>query len=193
MIITVAVHSQNTDSTWKVYKNIKNHDTIRLEAINNVAWEILDKVCELVVETFTRSITEVKDGMDISLCVLNKKTNELKWAGASNPLWLIRSGALTELKPNKESIGVIDIPLPYKTEAVKLQTSDCIYIFTDGYADQFGGEAGKKFKYKQLENLLIDISGKPLDEQLEVLSQVFKDWKGNHEQVDDVLVMGVKI
>src|SRR5205814_2812479 len=104
--------------------------------------KILDKVRELVVETFERSETEVKDGMDISLCAFNEKTNELKWAGANNPLWLIKKGELIEFRPNKQSIGKVDAPVKYKTETVTLEPSDTHYIFTDGYADQFGGPNG---------------------------------------------------
>ncbi len=155
--------------------------------------KILDKVLELVVETFARGETDVKDGMDISLCVLNKKTNELKWAGANNPLWIVRKGKLINFIPNKQSIGIIDIPLPYKTETIILEKQDGLYLFTDGYADQFGGPNGKKFKHKQLEDLILNNAMLPLNEQHDILVQTFKEWKGNHEQVDDVLVLGVKV
>ncbi|MBK7668487.1 MAG: tetratricopeptide repeat protein [Sphingobacteriaceae bacterium] len=155
--------------------------------------KILDKTRELVVETFERSETEVKDGMDISLCLLNKKTNEIDWAGANNPLWIVREGKIIEFKPNKQAIGKVDKPLLYQTHKVKLQKDDNIYIFTDGYADQFGGPNGKKFKYHQLVELMITISAMPIAEQKIKLETEFHNWKGNLEQVDDVCVIGIKV
>ncbi|MBP7809283.1 MAG: tetratricopeptide repeat protein [Bacteroidia bacterium] len=155
--------------------------------------KILDKTRELVVETFERSETEVKDGMDISLCLLNKKTNEIDWAGANNPLWIVREGKIIEFKPNKQAIGKVDKPLLYQTHKVKLQKDDNIYIFTDGYADQFGGPNGKKFKYHQLVDLMITISAMPIAEQKIKLEDEFQNWKGDLEQVDDVCVIGIRI
>lgn len=155
--------------------------------------QILDKTRELVVETFERSETEVKDGMDISLCLLNKKTKELKWAGANNPLWIVREGEIVEFKPNKQAIGKVDKPALYTTHTVKLQANDNIYIFTDGYADQFGGPNGKKFKYHQLVDLMKRISTLPINEQKNNLDKEFLEWKGNLEQVDDICVIGIRV
>ncbi len=155
--------------------------------------KVLDKARELVVETFERSETEVKDGMDISLCLLNKKTLQLEWAGANNPLWIVREGNLIELKPNKQAIGKVDKPVLYGTHKLKLQKDDCIYIFTDGYADQFGGPKGKKFKYKQLSELLVQIQSLNIKDQKEKLDSEFENWKGSLEQIDDVCLIGIKI
>lgn len=155
--------------------------------------KILDKTRELVVETFERSETEVKDGMDISLCLINKTRNELEWAGANNPLWIIRNSELIEFKPNKQAIGKVDNPSVYTTHRIQLQKNDCIYIFTDGYADQFGGPNGKKFKYKQLYDLMISLYHLPIPDQLTKIETEFSNWKGNLEQVDDVCVIGIKI
>jgi serine phosphatase RsbU (regulator of sigma subunit) len=155
--------------------------------------KILDKTRELVVETFERSETEVKDGMDISLCLLNKKTNEIEWAGANNPLWIVRNSQIIEYKPNKQAIGKVDKPLLYQTHKIKLQKDDNIYIFTDGYADQFGGPNGKKFKYHQLVDLMCTISTMPIVEQQIKLEKEFQDWKGDLEQVDDVCVIGIRV
>jgi serine phosphatase RsbU (regulator of sigma subunit) len=155
--------------------------------------KILDKTRELVVETFERSENEVKDGMDISLCLLNKKTKTLEWAGANNPLWIVREGKTIEFKPNKQAIGKVDKPALYITHKVKLEAEDCIYIFTDGYADQFGGPNGKKFKYHQLVELMCTISTMPIKEQQTKLETEFEAWRGNLEQVDDICVIGIKI
>lgn len=155
--------------------------------------KILDKTRELVVETFERSETEVKDGMDISLCLLNKKRNEIEWAGANNPLWIVRNSKIIEYKPNKQAIGKVDKPLLYQTHKIKLEKDDNIYIFTDGYADQFGGPNGKKFKYHQLVDLMCTISTLPMADQQLKLEKEFQDWKGDLEQVDDVCIIGIRV
>ena len=155
--------------------------------------KILDKTRELVLETFEKSYEEVKDGMDISLCCLNTKTNELLWSGANNPLWYIRENNLHEIKGDKQPIGQNDNPKPFTTHKIELQKGDTVYIFTDGYADQFGGERGRKFMYKPLKELLLSIQNKSINEQKEVLYQNFTNWKKNTEQTDDVLVIGFKI
>lgn len=155
--------------------------------------KILDKTRELVLETFEKSNEEVKDGMDISLCCLNTKNNELLWSGANNPLWYIRENNLFEIKGDKQPIGQNDNPKPFTTHNIDLQKDDTVYIFTDGYADQFGGEKGKKFMYRPLKELLLSIQNKSIAEQQEELHQKFINWKKNTEQTDDVLVIGFKI
>ncbi|MGQ0828553.1 MAG: tetratricopeptide repeat protein [Bacteroidota bacterium] len=136
---------------------------------------------------------ESKDGMDISLIRLNLSTNELQWAGANNPLWLFSGEKFTELKPDKQPIGFHHTPIPFTSHSIQLNKGDSVYIFTDGYADQFGGEKGKKFKYKQLQELLLANSKKPMNEQKAVLNNTIENWKGNLEQVDDVLVIGMRV
>lgn len=159
--------------------------------------KILDKVRELVIETFEQSgdDIEVKDGMDISLVRLNKKTIEIEWAGANNPLWIARKGnsELIEYKPNKQPIGKHFKQEPFKNHKIELQKNDVIYMFTDGYADQFGGEKGKKLMYKTFKELLLTIQNKSMDEQKTELEQYFINWKGSLEQVDDVCIIGVRI
>ena len=155
--------------------------------------KILNKVRELVLETFAKSESDIKDGMDISLCCLNIKTNELIWSGANNPLWYIRENNLNEIKGDKQPIGKNDNPKPFTSHSLQLQKQDTIYIFTDGYADQFGGEKNKKLMYKPLKNLLLEIHQQSLSEQKEILQQHFANWKGNIEQTDDVLIIGVKV
>jgi serine phosphatase RsbU (regulator of sigma subunit) len=155
--------------------------------------KILDKTRELVIATFGKSDNEVKDGMDISLCRLDLVTSELQWSGANNPLWYVRNGELIEIKPDKQPIGNYDLQTPFTSHVLQLQKGDTLYIFTDGYADQFGGIKGKKFKYKQLEEKLLAIHGLEMPEQKKILEKTFEDWKHQLEQIDDVCVMGVKI
>jgi serine phosphatase RsbU (regulator of sigma subunit) len=155
--------------------------------------KLLDTARELVVERFALSESEVKDGMDISLCALNTKTNTLKYAGANNPLWIVRNGEVLETKANKQPIGKTDNPEPFNTHTIQLQKEDSLYLFTDGFADQFGGERGKKYKYRPFKQLLIEIQDKSLEEQRDTINTEFETWKGDLEQVDDVCIIGVKI
>ncbi len=153
--------------------------------------KILDKTREIVIQEFEKSDDEVKDGMDIALCSLEGST--LKYAGANNPLWIIRNQEIIEIKANKQPIGQYDNPLPYTTHAVELQKGDSIYIFSDGYVDQFGGKKGKKFKAQSFRTLLLSIQDKEMEEQQVIIKNTFEHWKGNLEQIDDVCVIGVKI
>ncbi len=163
--------------------------------------KLLDRTRELVVQRFEKSGEDVKDGMDISLCSLqfseNSKSSKsfasLQWAGANNPLWIVRNHELIEYKANKQPIGKVDSPQAFTTHTIELQKEDTIYIFTDGFADQFGGEKGKKLMYKPFKNLLMSIQDKNMDEQKELLEQHFENWKGSLEQVDDVCIIGVRI
>ena len=162
--------------------------------------KILDKTRELVVDQLNKSedsitMDNIRDGMDIALCVLDRETNELNYAGANNPLWILRNGLeeMEEIKANKQSIGKIDHPDFYTSHKIKLNKGDNIYLFSDGYADQFGGEKGKKLKYKPFKKLLLSIKNKEMNEQGDALNQYFGKWQGDLEQVDDVCVMGVKI
>jgi len=157
--------------------------------------EILDKVREMVVETFKKSNHDVKDGMDISLCVINKKTFEIAWAGANNPLWYINNNEeeLKEVTATKQPVGKSENYKSFTTHVFNLAKGAILYLFTDGYADQFGGPKGKKFKYKQLADLILANKNLPMREQGNLLERAFNSWKGNIEQVDDVCIIGLKL
>ncbi|MDP1744827.1 MAG: tetratricopeptide repeat protein [Bacteroidota bacterium] len=155
--------------------------------------KILDKTRELVLETFSRSDKEVKDGMDISLASINTNTDEIKWSGANNPLWYISNGELIEVKANKQAIGKTDSPLPFTTHSFQLNKGDSFYLSTDGYADQFGGINGKKLKKKALKQMLLQNSLLSPAQQKEKLESSFNNWMGTLEQIDDVCMIGVKI
>lgn len=143
----------------------------------------------------TEEGSTVKDGMDIALCSFDEKTNILEYSGAYNPLWLVRDGKMTELRGDKKPIGVFlgEELQAFNNQVVHLLRGDSLYIFTDGYADQFGGDKGKKFKYKQLMELVLSISEKTMDEQRDILDRTIEKWKGDLEQIDDILLIGVKI
>jgi len=155
--------------------------------------KILDKARELILETFEKSESNVQDGMDISLCCINKKTNEIEWSGAYNSLWYIHSGEIKEVPADKQPMGKYDKPFPFKTHSLKAAKGDTLYLFTDGYADQFGGPKGKKFKYKQFQELLLANSSDTMENQKLQLEKALDAWKGGLEQVDDILVIGIQV
>lgn len=181
-----------------VCSNALNRAVIELELTD--PGEILDKVTELVCGTFKKSHNTVNDGMDISLCVFNLKTKEVMWAGANNPLWYlspalegIGEATFKEITANKQTVGKNDFYKPFTTHHLKVNKGDILFLFTDGYADQFGGPRGKKFKYKQLSDVLVSINKKSLKEQKNLLEYFFEEWMGKHEQVDDVCIIGIRI
>ncbi|MEQ8908629.1 MAG: SpoIIE family protein phosphatase [Vicingaceae bacterium] len=181
--------------------------------------EILDKTRELVIAEFEKSEEEVQDGMDIALCSLRtssgvEKPAELKYAGAHNPLWLIRKGKfeesnfpegsrfsqsedeiyqLVEVKADKQPIGKYASTKPYTTHTFELQKGDTLYLFSDGFVDQFGGDKGKKFKSLNFKRLLLSIQEKDMDIQRQLIDEAFEEWKKGLEQIDDVCVIGVRI
>lgn len=138
---------------------------------------------------------EMNDGMDIALVSINRKTMKAEFAGANNPLWLLRNNELIETGGNRLSIGQYNAeqPAPFTSHEIDLQPGDLLYLFTDGYADQFGGEAGKKYKSAQMKKFLLSISQLPVEEQKARLEKELDAWKGTHAQVDDILVIGIKI
>lgn len=175
--------------------------------------KILDKTRELVLETFSKSGDDIKDGMDISLLCIDTKEKKVFWSGANNQLWYISpspvaeapenpgnvvlntstDSSIKEIKGDKQPIGNSDNPKPFTTHELPFESGRVFYLLTDGYADQFGGPKGKKFKCKQLKEVLLSNSHLELHQQKDVLHQKFQSWKGSLEQVDDVTVIGIKI
>ena len=158
--------------------------------------QILDKTRELVLETFAKSEDQVNDGMDIALCAIDRKKNVLYFSGANNGLFLFRNNELTEFKPDKQPIGKFIHAKPFSVLEIPFEKDDQFYLFSDGYADQFGGEAGKpggkKFKYSRLKTLLQEIHLHKPAEQQEILLNRLIAWRGEIEQVDDVCIVGFK-
>jgi serine phosphatase RsbU (regulator of sigma subunit) len=133
--------------------------------------------------------------MDITLCSIDWQTSELEFAAAFNPLYLVRDGEIFEIKGNKFSVGIYleKETRNFTNHKLKMKKGDVIYIFSDGYADQFGGPKGKKFMQNQFRNLLFDIHRKPMPEQKRILDSTIEHWRGNEDQVDDILVIGVRV
>lgn len=157
--------------------------------------EILDHTRNLVIETFSKSSDDVKDGMDISLCVFNKDKSKLSWAGANNPLWIIRDGKkeVEVIKADKQPIGKYGLSKPFTTHNILINKSDQIYLFSDGYVDQFGGPKGKKLKSSKFKELLVSMSDEKMEYQKTNLEKSLSSWQGNLEQIDDICVVGVMI
>ena len=157
--------------------------------------KILDNCRALVEERFVRSKDQIKDGMDISLCVLDKKTNIIKWAGANNPLWVIKkdSEKVDATKPDKQPVGYVENSKRFTQHEIQLQKGDSVYLFSDGFQDQFGGEKGKKYMVGKMKKFILSIQEQNMDNQLVSLDNEFNRWKGNHEQVDDVCIIGFRI
>jgi serine phosphatase RsbU (regulator of sigma subunit)/tetratricopeptide (TPR) repeat protein len=156
--------------------------------------QILNKTREFVIHTFKNTSQEVKDGMDISLLRLKRKKNsthlpEISWAGANNPLWIVRNGELIEYKADKQPVATYSEHKNFTTRSIVAEKNDCLYLFTDGYSDQFGGSAGKKLKIKEMRTILLEAGKLPIDQQKEFISKKFNTWKATYEQVDDVCVI----
>jgi len=163
--------------------------------------EILDKTRELVEHQLNKSsnqsssIKNIRDGMDIALCSYNKTNNEIKYAGAYNPLWILKSNSneVEEIKATRQPIGRVENPKNFETHKITLGKDDRVYIFSDGYADQFGGKDRKKMMKKRFRELLLDTRNLEMKEQSNAINSYFENWKGNMEQIDDVCVIGVRV
>lgn len=173
--------------------------------------KILDKTTDLVIETFKKSEDEVKDGMDIALCNIQYEGEEaiITFSGANNPVWIVSEredigieGSLNiiekglhlhEIKATKQPVGQYAERKPFESTKIKLKKGEIFYLFTDGFADQFGGEKEKKYKYKPFKLFFLSIAGLQMENQKQALEKEFNDWKRDYEQVDDVCVIGVRI
>ncbi|HLU84234.1 MAG TPA: two-component regulator propeller domain-containing protein [Vicingaceae bacterium] len=182
------------------------------------AGQFLDEVTDNLIHTIAQSSKQViKDGMDLGLCILDTNNNQLQYAGANNPIYIVRekdkgmdeklnnsllsletaTHYLFEIKADKQPIGYHEHRNNFTTHYIQLKKNDTIYLFSDGFADQFGGENGKKYKYKPFKQLLLNIQDKPMNEQQEILDKALFNWmhpntETHHEQIDDVLIFGVK-
>jgi serine phosphatase RsbU (regulator of sigma subunit) len=163
---------------------------------SDMAGHILNRLREKVMKALnqTGEFNESKDGMDLSLCIINNDMTNLQFAGANNPVYIVRDETLLEIKADKMPVGINALrEEPFSSRDIEISKNDMIYMFTDGFPDQFGGPAGKKFKYRPFKKLLIDLHQRSMKDQHNVLRETFNSWLGDHEQVDDVLLLGFKI
>lgn len=151
---------------------------------------VLDMTRELVWDRLSKH-TGMADGMDISLCTLERSSGRVSWSGANSDLWHITQGEVRVIKAHKQSVGRTRYRSRFPTHTLVMRPGDRLYLMTDGFADQFGGPWGKKFKSKALRELLLRIHRQPMAEQKQLLAATFDTWKGDLEQVDDVTLIGI--
>jgi len=172
------------------------NDAVREHKIGEPS-KILDRLNQGVNLTLRQTVEDasVKDGMDIAFCCINTNTKTLEYAGAYNPLYLVRNGQMIETKADKFPIGLSfgDSPKKYTNHVIPYEKGDSVYIFTDGFADQFGGPLGKKYKYDRFKSLLLDIHQLEPTKQRKVIEKEFVDWMGDLVQIDDTLVIGIRL
>lgn len=160
--------------------------------------DVLEQLRKRVISSLHQSITDEisysHDGMDISICIIDILENTIEYSGANNPLYLYRNNELIEFSPDKMPIGIHDyFEEPFHSEKRTLQAGDSIYMFSDGFPDQFGGEKDKKYKYPKFKNILNNLSNIPCAQRSEELKIEFESWKGENDQIDDVLILGFDI
>ncbi|MCK4662637.1 MAG: SpoIIE family protein phosphatase [Bacteroidales bacterium] len=163
---------------------------------NIKANEILNQLREKVIKSLHQKEVEeaTTDGMDISLCIIDYKKMELQFSGANNPAYMIRENELREIGADKMPIGIhVNDKQPFAVKHIKLVKNDMLYLFSDGYSDQFGGKKDRKFMIWRLKEILQKNSKLPINKQKIHLINAHREWKGNNEQVDDILIMGIRI
>jgi serine phosphatase RsbU (regulator of sigma subunit) len=161
----------------------------------NTAADILNQMREHVMKALhqTGDEEEQKDGMDLALCWFDVEHATLQYAGAFNPLYIVSQKKLLEIPADRMPIGIHPAEeSPFKNNTYTLKDNDCLYLFTDGYPDQFGGSEGKKFKYPNFRNTLLNMAHKSMNDQHAFAEEVLQKWQGTEEQVDDILLMGIR-
>ncbi len=176
--------------------------------------EILDILRDKVITSLKQDAEDSisVSGIDLSLIILNQETDEIQFSGAKNPIFIVRSKKslsnfdnteytitgtddfiLLSIKPDKMHIGLHPNIQPFKTQTIKLEKGDTIYMFSDGFVDQMGGVQGKKLMNKRFKNMFLNIQNKSMSEQKDIVERFFYKWKGNYEQTDDIILIGIKI
>ncbi|MFZ5940484.1 MAG: SpoIIE family protein phosphatase [Bacteroidota bacterium] len=169
-------------------------DIVQIEGITSPG-KILDRLRERMIKALRQSgkDTVMKDGMDIVVVSISLDVKAVHFAGAKNPLYLVRQDQLLEIKGDSFPVAISDRMLPFSEHRFELGKGDLIYLFSDGFADQFGGQKEKKFKYKRFRDLLYSLKDLPMSEQRALVEKAFDEWKGEIEQIDDVLVIGIRL
>lgn len=166
------------------------------KAVTVRANEILNQLTGQLIKSLhqTGKDDETRDGMEMAMCVIDFEKQKLQYAGAFRPLYLIRDGELKEFKGDPMPIGIYEQEdQSFSNTEILFKQNDIIYLFTDGYVDQLGGSDRKTFRSENLKKLLLDIKNKPMNEQKEALEKTFVDWSGEIDQVDDILIAGIKM
>jgi serine phosphatase RsbU (regulator of sigma subunit) len=170
------------------------NEIVNKEKITSPA-KILDRLRENIMISMKQQGENIqqRDGMDVAAICIDRENEEVLYSGANNPLYMIKNGEFVETKADKMPVSVYIEMKPFENKTFKTNKGDIIYLFSDGYADQFGGQNGKKLKYKAFKELLIQNSHLEMTEQKNLLDSFFNEWKGENPQIDDVLVMGIRL
>jgi len=157
--------------------------------------EILNQLRLSIARTLKQEgkIGEQKDGIDMALVIYDTKKKQLEFSGANNPIYIVRNGEMLEYKGNNMPVAYYEKMSDFTKYTIDMKQNDRIYMFTDGFPDQFGGPQGKKFKYRPFKDLLLEVHERPMEEQHRILSLIFDEWKGDLSQIDDVLVIGLRL
>jgi serine phosphatase RsbU (regulator of sigma subunit) len=158
--------------------------------------EVLDSMNTIIKKILHQDKgSDIRDGMDMALCTFDRSTNILEYAGANNPIYHVSEGKLNIIKASKLTVGSLqeDVKAKPENHIITMKKGDCFYIFSDGYADQFGGSDNKKFKTSRMQELLLSLKDVPMPKQKKIILDAFMNWKGVNEQVDDVLVIGIRV
>ena len=153
--------------------------------------EILDTTRQIIISEFGRTDTKVSDGMDIAMVAI--RDSQIWYAGANNPLWMIRNDDLIEYKATRQPVGLYDKNEKYTSHKIDILPGDSFYLFSDGIVDQFGGDSGRKLKAVNFKKILLDICGESMEKQGQLIEKTFEDWKGNYSQIDDICVIGFRL
>lgn len=158
---------------------------------NRLLNQLREKVMKALGQTGEDDIS--KDGMDIAMCIIDEESNILQYSGANNSLYIVRDGEMIILKPDQMQVGVHAIEeKSFTNHEMLLEEGDILYLFSDGFPDQFGGPGNKKFMYTNFRKLILSIYHLPMDEQKDILKKIITEWMGAQEQIDDILLMGIK-
>jgi len=170
------------------------HEIVNEKGIMN-SDEILNQLRLSIARTLKQEgrIGEQKDGIDMALIIYNTKTRKLEFSGANNHIYIIRNGEMLEYKGNNMPVAYYEKMSEFTRYTIEMNKGDRLYMFTDGFPDQFGGPQGKKFKYRPFKDLLLEVHERPMEEQHRILSLIFEEWKGDLSQIDDVLVIGLRL
>jgi serine phosphatase RsbU (regulator of sigma subunit) len=167
------------------------HSGIKLKA-NRILNLMREKVMKALNQKGNGS--ETKDSIDIGLCIIDCKTGKMQYSGANRPLIMVREGELTEIKADKMTIGIAPLKeSPFTNTNIDTLPGDSFYLFSDGFSDQFGEITNKKFKFTPFRRLIVSVQGLPMEKQKEHIESAFNEWKGNTQQIDDVLVFGFQL
>ncbi|MCU0366393.1 MAG: SpoIIE family protein phosphatase [Bacteroidales bacterium] len=176
---------------------------IGLELLNKIINEMKVNVSDQILLTLNDELEAaffkeedgralIKDGIEMSICVIDRTTMEMEFSGAFLPVYIVRDDRLIEIKGDKQNVGQLFNAVAFNRSSYRLQKGDILYLFSDGYADQFGGPDNKKFKYRRLRHILLTISKYPLGDQQRILDETITSWMGDCEQIDDMMILGVR-